>query len=476
MYIVLIVFLTGIASMFASLKNNMKLVKVSALVGLLFAFSLLFTDLNENIESFKSFFFFSPYSQLFTCISIVLTALIFLNFETHSNDSRKKHFYEFFPLILFSLCGAIILFSFTSLISLYLGVEIMSIPLYILASGYKSENKSLEAGLKYFILGSFSSAIMLFAMALIYGGLGEFSVVHIHEKLAMLDPRSLPPFFYVGIAMFAVSMFFKVSSVPFHFWSPDVYEGSPTLVTSYMASVVKLASAVTVFYFFKVFFWNLESQWSLYFLFTISLTFIVGNIAAYWQKSVKRMLAYSSIANAGFLLLSILIAAPGRIDLLLLFATAYVFASAGTFLIVEFTCEESNDFSFDAFNGLFKTNPFLATMLSFFLFSMAGIPLTAGFVAKYIILTESSVNQPVLFILALIASAISIFYYLSLFNRMAFSPSSEKVYPGDFKKPIFITSLIIIIILILMSFITDTFFNSMLNFSHYIKINHFFFS
>src|SRR6187455_1393183 len=326
--------------------------------------------------------------------------------------------------IFFFVCGIIISSSFSSLLILFLGIEIISIPLYILTGSDKKNLKSNEASLKYFLLGSFSTGLMLMGITLIYGNSGSFSIEAIAESISKPDVK--PGILLIaGLLLLMFSMAFKVSAAPFHFWTPDVYDGAPTVFTSFMATIVKAAVFIAFLRLFYNAFGNIHETWKLIIAIITALTLFIGNITAVFQQSVKRMLAYSSIAQAGFMLMAILALNAFATEGILLYTTAYCLATIGLFAILV----KMKDYTFEGFNGFAKHQPLLAAVTVVFLLSLAGIPLTAGFLAKFYMINAviNSGGFLWLVILAVLMAAISVYYYFRVIQAMYFKEGEAQV-------------------------------------------------
>lgn len=374
-----------------------------------------------NID-LKGMLAFDNIALLFSLI-VNLSTLIF--FLLSARDMEKVgpglYYNDYFALIFFILCGAVISASFKSLLLLFLGIEIMSIPLYILTGADKRNLKSNEASLKYFLMGSFSTGLMLMGIALIYGATGTF---RIEEMQFAVD--NLPVLLVCGGLTLLFALSFKVSAAPFHFWTPDVYDGAPTVFTSFMATVVKVASFVAFMRLFDEAFGTIRPEWKLAVGIITALTLFIGNITAVFQQSVKRMLAYSSIAQAGFMLLAIYSINADAKEGLVLYAAAYSLATIGIFAVLA----KMKDQTFDGFNGFAKHQPVVAASLVIFLFSLAGIPLTAGFLSKLYMLRATIAEGSIwLAIFAILMAAVSVYYYFRLIQAMYFkdgnAPSIE---------------------------------------------------
>jgi NADH-quinone oxidoreductase subunit N len=358
--------------------------------------------------------YFDVFGLLFNCIAFGCTLAYFL-LNARDIAAIGNNPGEYFALIFFVLCGVAIASSFNSLLMLFIGIEIISIPLYILTGSDKRNLKSNEASLKYFLMGSFSTGIMLLGIAFLYGSSdkGSFFLEDISDSHTPGNPMMM-----VGLILIMVSMAFKVSAAPFHFWTPDVYDGAPTVVTSFMATVVKAAAFIAFVRLFNDAFGNMKTEWQMLVAIITAATLFIGNITAVFQQSVKRMLAYSSIAQVGFMLFSLLTLNTLAKEGIILYTAVYSISTIGLFAILV----KMKDFSFDGFNGMARHHPVLAFTATIFLLSLAGIPLTGGFMAKYYML--ASVVQTGhwlwLVIFALLCATVSVYYYFRVIQAMYF--------------------------------------------------------
>lgn len=420
----LILFFTALAVLFAGLSQNRTRLQGIALVGCLLALGGVFAipPAGWN-DMYPAMFVFDNFALAFSAVAILSTTLIvslsgwgFRNLSATLGDN--------YGLILFSLCGALCMFSFTNLVMLFLGIEILSIPLYVLAGSNRSDLRSNEAALKYFLMGSFATGILLFGIALVYGATASFDLEVINR--ALTAGVSSPMMLKVGILLIVMGLSFKVSAAPFHFWAPDVYTGSPNLITAFMATVVKTAGFAAFFRLFAMAFMPAISTWSLPIGVIAGLTMTLANTTALFQADFKRMMAYSSIAHAGYLLLAILaIGEPGADRALLFYLLTYAIATICAFGVYIVVAEQKNDGSFAAFNGLGKTNPFLAVILTISMLSLAGMPPLAGFFGKYFLFTAAFAKYPWLVVLAVINSAISIYYYFKVIIAAYFTKTDD---------------------------------------------------
>lgn len=331
------------------------------------------------------------------------------------------HVAEYFALISFILCGVFLLTSYNNMLMLFIGIEIMSIPQYILAGSDKRNLKSSEASLKYFLMGAFTTAILTMGIALLYGATGTFNIV----GFTFLQADALNPMALSGILFIMIALSFKVSAAPMHMWTPDVYDGAPTPFTAYMATIVKASAFLAFLRLFSISFGSLSSHWMMIMAVITAATLLVGNLTAVFQQSVKRMLAYSSIAQAGFMLFAVISVNATAWQGMMIYAVAYSIATIGMFAVLL----KMKDYTYDGFNGLAKKEPALAFFATIFLMSLAGIPLTGGFMAKYFVLLAAVEQGQLLWlvIFGLLMAAISVYYYFRVIIAMYFKTGDPEL-------------------------------------------------
>lgn len=394
------------------LKNKTLLLIVPVLIGLLYFNS---TEWGSDAYHYTKMLFFDKFALGFSSLLISVTCLIFLLCSQHYKESFKS-LEDIYALLLFSLVGGICLVSYNNLTMLFLGIEILSIPLYILAGSNRDNFGSNEASLKYFLMGAFASAIMLFGIAMIFGATNSFQL----DQIRAAAPGSpMPLVLYTGIFLTIVGFLFKVSAAPFHFWAPDVYQGSPSLITSYMATVVKTAAFAAFFRFLYLGFPELQGVWITTLAVVTGLTLFVGNLSALYQTDFKRLMAFSGISHAGYLMLAIVVLKSSSINALFFYATSYCLASITAFAIFLSIKEKTSEYSIESMRGLYKKNPMLAFGLLIAFLSMAGIPPLAGFFGKYFLFIEAfKANYIPLVIIAIINTLIGAYYYLRVINTV----------------------------------------------------------
>ena len=347
---------------------------------------------------------------------ILVSAFLLIGLTRGFNDNEAAQPAEYYAIMLFSLVGAVMMVGFENLIMLFVGVEILSVSMYVLTGSDKKNLRSNEAALKYFLMGAFATGIMLFGIALIYGASGSFVVSHIHSYL-VINSFNSPTLLYFGLLLLLIGMLFKVSAAPFHFWTPDVYDGAPTIFTAFMSTIVKTAGFAAMYRLLNGAFESSYSFWSVTFIAVTILTLVISNITAVYQQSFKRMMAYSSISHAGYLLLALTAFTNQSQHSIVFYSLAYSLATISAFGVLMLVSEEksiSTDApeNYDAFNGMAKKNPLLAFVLTVSMLSLAGIPLTAGFWGKFFVFTNV-IDQKLtwMLIVAVLMSAVGIYYY-----------------------------------------------------------------
>lgn len=406
----------GVLLLFAGIFDMRRILMPLSALGLILALIFCFQDNGAMFPQFQNMFEFSTYARAFSALLIFSTLLIvllsnyFLKEDAHYKGDKLA-------LLLFSLSGGITMLAAQNMLMLFLGIEILSIPLYILAASQKDDLHSNEAGMKYFLMGAFATGILLFGMALIYGAVGstEIKAIENATTLGAFNQNLM----ILGIMMIMIALLFKVGAAPFHFWAPDVYDGTPTLFTAFMSTIVKTAAFGAFFKLFVYSFALLGAEWKIIIAIASALTMIIANITAIYQISFKRMMAYSSISHAGYLLMALLCvnSMQGQ-SAMLLYLTAYCIASIAAFAVFILVQKQNESSDFDAFLGLGKQNPMLAVSMTLAMLSLAGIPLTAGFFGKYYLFSVAFAQYKPLVIIAILNAAISIYYYFKVIINM----------------------------------------------------------
>jgi len=408
----------GIIVLYLGFTKNKAILSPVAVAGLGVSLILSIKDWGLGTRYFHDMILLDNFSIAFNISMIIITILIFL-FGVDYYDSMDFHVAEHYALMLFALTGAFLMTSFSNLIMLFLGIEILSIPLYILAGGKKYSYRSNEASFKYFMMGSFATAIFLFGIALVYGASATFYLPEIKTYIAQFNGH-LPPMLMVGLLFILIGVAFKVAAAPFHFWSPDVYEGAPTLVTAFMATVVKTAGFAAFYRLLGMGLLPLPVQLEKALWVMTWLTLLIGNLGALKQTNFKRLLAYSSISHSGFIMLAMLSQHNSSASVILYYTFVYSLATVPLFIIFILMKRASDGLEeLSIFRGLYKEKPWLAVFAIVLLMSLAGIPPTSGFMAKYQVFVLS-ISQGILLttIFAIVMAIIGVYYYFFVIREI----------------------------------------------------------
>ena len=418
------------------------------MLGLAAALGLAVMEWNSNaIPIYSGMMLFDNFAIAFSAICIFSTMLILLVSKDYF-ERISEHVAEYYAIIIFALVGIVVMVSYHNLSMLFIGIEIMSVSLYILAGIRKKSFASNEAALKYFLMGAFSTGFLLFGITLLYGATGSFDLGEI-KQYVIINTTHISPLFFGGILLLIIGLCFKVGVAPFHFWVPDVYEGSPTLITAFMSTVVKTAAFAAFLRIFLICFAPLHDFWMLPLLVMTVITLFIGNITALYQHSFKRMLTYSSVSHAGYMMFAIVALGASSVNAVFVYATAYSVATIIAFAVLILIKRQTGSDSFDSFNGLAKQNPFMAFTLTVAMLSLAGIPLTAGFIGKFMMFSSAiSEYQIWLVVLAVVNAIIGIFYYLRVVVAMYFKDSERSAVPvsGLFKLVLAFSAIITVIL------------------------------
>jgi NADH-quinone oxidoreductase subunit N len=433
-------------------KNSFELIHNLSIIVLLITGVIVF---NETLDIEKILLFNGSvvidYLSSFMKIITMLAAFIVLAISKNYLDNFKISKIEYPILILSSVLGMMVMISSNDLIVFYMGLELQSLALYVLATFNRNNLKSSEAGLKYFVLSALSSGLLLYGCSLIYGFSGSTNFEIIASQL-----NSNEYALTFGIVFILVGLAFKISAVPFHMWAPDVYEGSPTTVTLFFTMVPKIAALTVFIRFLYVPFLELIDQWQMILVFLSIASMLFGAIAAIGQKNLKRLIAYSSIAHIGYALAGVASASNGGIQSSVIYLTIYIVMNLGLFSCLLMLRRNDNYYeSIDDLSGLSKNHPILSFSLLVILFSLAGIPPLAGFFAKFYIF-KAVIEQSMYFlaIVGLLSTVIAAFYYLRIIKIIYFDPEKEK-YDQD-HSPWLKFSLILSTLLILFYFISPS--------------------
>ncbi|KAF0145153.1 MAG: NADH-quinone oxidoreductase subunit N [Nitrospirae bacterium] len=377
--------------------------------------------------TFNGMFLSDGYSMFFKLIfmlNVILTVLISVKYIV----IEKVNFGEYYALILFSTLGMMLMASAGDLIVLYLGLELMALSTYILAGFIRYDIKSNEAAMKYFLLGAFASAFLLYGTSMIYGLTGTTDLKAISAYI-VANGLSGNPVLMLSMILFAVAFSFKIAAVPFHMWAPDAYEGAPTSITAFMSVGPKAAGFAVLGRVFLIAFGSVKLEWSAVLVPIAILTMGVGNIVALSQTNIKRMLAYSSIAHAGYILLGIIAGTSDGMASVLTYMLIYAFMNIGAFAVVIMLRSEGfKGDNITDYEGLSKTHPLAAALMLVFMFSLTGIPPTAGFMGKfYVFMSAINAGYTWVVIIAVMFSAISAYFYLRVVMYMYMKEPKETV-------------------------------------------------
>ena len=404
-------------SVFSSKDSSLKITTRFCNLSLLISLILIVLSHQNSGYLFNEMYVYdglSLYSKILIILGTILTLLI--GSKPQKIDGFNQP--EYPVLILFSVLGMVLMTSSKNLISLYMALELQSLPLYVIAAINRDNLKSSEAGLKYFILGALSSGLLLFGMSLVYGAVGDTSFSSISE----VSSQNMSSILLVGLVFILSGLAFKISLVPFHMWTPDVYEGAPTPVTAFFAIVPKIAAITILVRVTFSAFDNAVTSWQQIIIFLSLLSMILGSFAAIMQTNLKRLMAYSSIAHMGYALVGVASGLLEGVSGVLIYMAIYIIMNVGAFIII-LSMRRDNQIVEEIYDlkGISKTHPFLAFSFVTILFSMAGIPPLAGFFGKWLVF-YSAVNANLVFlaIIGVLTSVVGAFYYLRIIKIMYF--------------------------------------------------------
>lgn len=378
-----------------------------------------------TLSSFSGSVVLDSFSIFFKLIFLVAAGLAVLISDQYMEREGCNHG-ELYPLILFATVGMMLMAAGTDMMTIFLGLELMSISLYVLAGFNRASIKSNESGLKYFLLGAFSTGFLLYGMALVYGATGTTRIAGIAAAAAQMSaPETM---LFIGMLLILTGFAFKIAAAPFHMWTPDVYEGAPTPITAFMSAGPKAAGFAAFLRVFMIAFPTMKADWSDILWILAVLTMTVGNITALRQDNVKRVLAYSSIAHAGYALVGFVAANLTGTTGIMFYLLSYAFMNIGAFAVIVLIGKQGEqNGNVQDFAGLGHKRPVLAAMMSLFLFSLAGMPPTAGFIGKFY-LFSGALEQGYLWlvIIGVLNSAASVYYYLRIMVFMYMKPADEQ--------------------------------------------------
>jgi NADH-quinone oxidoreductase subunit N len=448
----------GLGNLFLGFLRSNRLLLPAAMLMLALVFGINLIDWNEGAQSyFNNMLVVDNFSVAFTGV-VVLTTFLLIPFSQKFVRDGAANLAEYYSLLLFSLVGAVMMVAYNHLLILFVGIETLSIAMYVLAGSDKRNLRSNEAALKYFLMGSFTTGILLFGIALVYGATGTFQLSDISFAVQNPINDSLQPMLYIGMLLMLVGMGFKVSAAPFHFWTPDVYEGTPTFFAAFMSTVVKAAGFAAFLKLMVQVFPAASAQgvWLPTLTAMCALTLLLGNVGAVAQTSVKRMLAYSSVSHAGYLLIG-LVAFNGQLEGasangIFFYSLAYSIATVAAFGVLKLVADQRQREDYNGLNGLAKTNPLLAFVMTVAMLSLAGIPLTGGFFGKFFIFSAAVENGYIgLVVFAVVMSMVSIYYYLrpiiAMYMRDTDVTTDEPIHVTSFQSAaLFVLALLTVVL------------------------------
>lgn len=422
--------------------------KIGILSIIVLVITMLYTKgiAGKEVLTFSNMFIVDNYALFFKFVFLII-ALLSIMLSLLYIQIEDINWGEYYCLILFATLGMMIITSGSDLISIYVGIELMALPLYVLAGFIKRDTKSIEAALKYFLLGAFSSGIILYGIALFYGLTGTTNLKGIADYLTTHQIISNPAVIFSLILMIA-GFGFKIAAVPFHMWAPDVYEGAPTSITAFMSVGPKAAAFSALVRVFMVGFPLLKPHWEILIWVLAVFTMTIGNIVAIVQTNIKRMLAYSSIAQAGYILIGLIAGNEIGLASILLYILVYSFMNLGAFAVIILLCRkgERGD-KIEDFTGLATTNPYSAIALLIFFLSLTGIPPTAGFVGKfYIFAAAIDAGYIWLAVVGVLNSTVSLYYYFQVVRAMYLKDTSATQRTLSFSPAIMVALLFMVVI------------------------------
>jgi NADH-quinone oxidoreductase subunit N len=417
-----------LVDVFSPKQESKKYLGYVSLVGIVLSFVFTFPQIGTTKSGYAGMFVSDGYALFFKIVFLIISFLtILVSIDYASREKIGSG--EYYALILFATLGMMLMAAGSHLITIFLGLETMSISIYILAGMMREDRRSVESAFKYFLLGAFATGFLLYGIALIYGATGSFLLKDVASQISSQKDLLRSPMLLMSLVFLTIGFGFKIASVPFHMWTPDVYEGAPTSITAFMATGVKAASFAALM---RVFFTSLQvflPDWTAIMWLLALATMTVGNIVAISQTNIKRMLAYSSIAHAGYLLVAFVAGNEMGISGILFYLMAYAFMNLGAFtcVILLGKKEEENTLISD-YAGIGFKYPLLAASMTIFLLSMAGIPPLGGFMAKFYVFSAAVKSEFYwLAILGVLNSAVSVYYYLRITVLMYFRESEREI-------------------------------------------------
>ena len=425
----IILFLCILLSMLVGpfIKNEAhKIIGYFLLISIIISQFLIFRDIFHFEEIYNNFFVIDSFGSFMKSLLLIGTGvIIYIYLISEKNNSLEK--IEFPILIVISLIGMMLMVSSNDILSLFVSMELQSLALYILVAFDRNDNLSSEAGVKYFVIGSLSTCIFLFGSSLIYGSFGTTNFSEISNLISQFN--EIPLILIVGVVFVLVSLSLKISAAPFHMWTPDVYQGAPTIVTSFLSVVPKIAAFAVIIRFLVFPFGEIAVDWGKIVLILSITSMIIGSLGAITQTDIKRLLAYSTINHIGFILIGLVPGSEDGIISICIYLILYLLMNIGVFVIImNLKRDKINVTSIRDLSGYFNNNQFMACCMAIFMFSMAGIPPLSGFLGKLIVLNVAIDNNLIfLAVIGVLSSVIAAYYYLRIIKLMFFDKAIDEI-------------------------------------------------
>ncbi len=419
---------------------------IVSMLGIVVAYALVLQKIDANELLFRTMYAVDPFGIFFKLLFLGVGLIVILfSLGSKELETARERLGEYYSLIPAMLLGMVLMAGSTNLIFMYLSLELTSISSYILAGFTKKADDSAEAALKYVIYGALSSGLMLYGISILYGLTGVIDIYNINMVIAQGNIATTP--LVIAIVLILAGFGYKISAVPFHFWTPDVYEGAPTAITAFLSVASKAAGFAMMIRFFKICFidaralvpgsefWTLMKgfDWTQIIAILSVLTMTLGNLVAIWQKNLKRLLAYSSIAHAGYIMMGVVVLSNQGLAAVLLYFLVYLFMNLGAFYVVMIVAEKTGSEDIDDYKGLGARAPFVGVAMAIFLVSLTGLPPTAGFIGKlYLFGALISAKWIWLAIVGAINSVVSLYYYARVFRNLFLRESQGSKEPLSF--------------------------------------------
>lgn len=430
------------------------------LVSIYILFAVDFKTSGEDGIIFNGAFQFNNFSTFMKVMASIATlSVCFISINNSSFAGENKNCFEYPVILLLSLIGANLLISANDLIAVYLGLELLSLSSYVLVALNRDNDLASEGAVKYFILGALASGLILFGSSLVYGFAGDTNLTKVFEVVNAKGSVSEALGLTLGLTLVFAGFIFKISAAPMHMWAPDVYSATAKPVLAYLSTVPKVAAIAFLIRLVVSQPEFLQNSFSIIIIIISILSMIIGSFAGLRQENIKRLLAYSSIANMGYLLIALSVATSSAISAALFYLAVYMVTMIGVFsIIVNINKDDKVEDKISNLSGLARTNPFIAALLAIMMFSMAGIPPMAGFFAKFFVFIEAiSSENYTLAIIGVVSSVVACFYYLRIIKVMYFDEPSSINYASKATSMTKVISLVSVVFLLTLIFYVDKF-------------------